>query len=351
MIRIASLPDPKGQTNPYLRLLYNPNESGQFEIVSCPGIRFRWLLANAQIIDVLHLHWPSFLYASENSFTRCKRLLTVLLFLKTAQALGIQVVWTMHNVLPHQRYPGNIDCVARRLLLNSVNLLLFHEPEHANEAQKLFRFKQPYDIVPHMAYLDTYPNAKSSSNLRETFHIPQDACVFLHFGSIRPNKNVPWVIDTFRRAAKDGKHLVIAGAPLTPELELQIRETASQDPHITLHLANIKDEEIADLHKMADFAVVASQITTSGSMHLHLSYGVPVITHHSNLSACLAALPCCIAYDDQHTTLQYIFGSINNRDLDIRRKAANDFAASVHPNIISKRLYDCLRTNLKLCKL
>lgn len=256
----------------------------------------------------------------------------------------------MHNLLPHQPNPGRIDWIARRLLLDSVNLVLFHEPEHAEEALKLFPFKTPYDIVPHMSYLDAYTSAIPAHDLRDKFHIPKAACVFLHFGSIRPNKNVPWVVDSFRRSTRDGMHLVIAGAPLTPELEFQIQESASQDPRITLHLENIKDEEITDFHQMANFAVVASKITTSGSLHLHLSYGLPVITNRSNLSSRLANLPCCIAYDDANP-LQSIFDSVSILDLEAKRRSALDFSASVHPNIISASLYDSLRANLRLRKL
>jgi hypothetical protein len=94
--------------NPYQRLLYRDLQIGGVD--SVPGREFtlRWLATNRRIIQVLHIHWPQTLYRVGRRPRWLMRHLSFIKFasflarLTAARALGYRVVWTIHQVYPHE---------------------------------------------------------------------------------------------------------------------------------------------------------------------------------------------------------------------------------------------------------
>lgn len=348
VVRVAPLVDPDQGVNPYLRLLYAAQSSDALELVSCPGVRFRWLWHNARSIDVLHLHWPAYYYSSPSRYQRWKRLVIVTAFLALARLLGVCVVWTMHNVLPHRRYPGWIDRAARLLLFAVVTHVIVHDEQALAEARRAFHVGLSASVVPHMSYLGAYGPAVERRAARRGLGLPDEAFVYLVFGSIRPNKNLTEIVEAFREVRRCEDMLLVAGVPESAEIEAASCETAANDPCIRLDLEEISDDRLPMYLSAADVAVSASRITTSGTLFLNLTYGLPVIAPEETIPSDLRGLPCCIPYGETHPGLHEAMQQGRQIDLAAARSAALQVAWQRHPDRVSQRLVEVFRRLLAL---
>ena len=153
-VRIASFPPPIPQ-NPYQRLLYEGLAAEGVRLVPSAPLRFRWLLANRHGVDVLHFHWPEIYYRHRGATTRVDvalswvRLGLFALRLWFARALGYLIVWTVHQVQPHESPSPRLDRFGTRVLAHASNLLVANDRTTAELAQKRFRLRHAPRVVPH----------------------------------------------------------------------------------------------------------------------------------------------------------------------------------------------------------
>ena len=93
----------KVRMNPYVRLLQEAlHELG----ISCSvvdGLSPRLARSWRGTFDLLHLHWLELLYASPHLGRSLRSLLAVLLGLLRAKAGGCKLVYTVHNLRPHEQ--------------------------------------------------------------------------------------------------------------------------------------------------------------------------------------------------------------------------------------------------------
>ena len=99
---IASFPNPF-PGNPYLALLYTHLEREGVKYEYSGYFGQEWLRVNRGKIAFLHFHWIGDYYADPNGNTSISRLLFFVAKIWLARTLGYQVIWTMHNLYPHDR--------------------------------------------------------------------------------------------------------------------------------------------------------------------------------------------------------------------------------------------------------
>ena len=89
--------------NGYLTLYYNSLRNFGFSYVESGYFGQEWLRKNSGVIDYLHFHWVGGYYENlqgENSFPR---LAIFLGKIWVARILGFRIIWTAHNLYPHNR--------------------------------------------------------------------------------------------------------------------------------------------------------------------------------------------------------------------------------------------------------
>ena len=102
--------------------------------------------------------------------------------------------------------------------------------------------------------------------------------MFLAFGMVRPYKQVPALVETFRAVAGPDDRLVVAGNPNRDWLERAVRERAGDDPRVRLDLRFVPDDEVGDYFAAADAVVLPYRdVLTSGSAVLAMSFGRAVV--------------------------------------------------------------------------
>ena len=273
---VASFPPAIAQ-NPYQRLLYEQLARHGFPSAPAPRLKLGWLWRNRRSVRLLHFHWPQGYYAHRSG--TALSLLRVMLFaarLSAARALGYRVVWTVHQLYPHERNSPLVDRLGTRALAASASLLIAHDQATADDVRR--ELGATVEIVPHASYVGVYPQGSPREEVRAELGLAPDAFAFLCFGHVRGYKELGLLLEAFAQVPGERLALVVAGLPLDEAAAALVRDAAARDARIKALLEFIPDERVAELHGACDAAVVSrTDGGTSGALVLALSLGLPVV--------------------------------------------------------------------------
>ena len=187
-----------------------------------------------------------------------------------------------HNVLPHERRPGDVALV--RTLLSHVDTVLVHSAGQAAEARQLVP-DVPIVVArmpPHLPFAASeMPAAEHEDLSAERSAVPasgQATCNLLFFGIVRPYKGLDVLLRALAQAPEQVT-LTVAGEFWggTGETDRLIAALGLQD-RVTLQPGYVPADQIPALFEAADALVLPyREATASQNVVLAFSYGVPVI--------------------------------------------------------------------------
>jgi glycosyltransferase involved in cell wall biosynthesis len=285
---VASFP-PVLDSNPYQRLLYE--HLRHFGVVLYDGhtkLTVRWLWRMRRAIQVLHFHWPQVYYRCQRRPRRTRQALSWLklgafaIRLAAARALGYRVVWTVHQVLPHERSGVRLDRAGSRVLARFSNALIAHDDATAMVARELRDKTAKVHVIPHGSYIGVYPAGRTRAAVRTWLGIDRSAFVFQSFGHIRAYKDLELVVEALGECAALHAVLVVAGTPMDEAAERAILAAAERDRRIKPLLEFVPAERVAELFQASDAAIIGrGDGGTSGSLILAMSLGLPIVASNS----------------------------------------------------------------------
>ena len=275
-------------SNPYQGLLYGEMERLGVQVTYVgdltPSQTLNLLLLPVEVAArriggarLIHLHWVfAFSLPGSRRFAVIKRAAYVwfLIWLRTCRMLGMHLIWTAHNVLPHVRVFSD-DVTARRALVKASDLVLAHSQSTLAELAALGAVARRSAVIPH----GPMAPARSITSLEASWAGSQPRR-FLFFGRVHEYKGVDDLLAAFAAMPHDvAAHLTVAGQCDDPELRSQLHDLARRGRgHITLRLEHIPEDEVPRVLAAADVvALPFRRVTTSGSAVLALSYGKPLI--------------------------------------------------------------------------
>jgi beta-1,4-mannosyltransferase len=279
---VACLPA-RLETNPYQRLLYEAVARQGVSVVDGVSLGVGSLLRHRGRVFILHIHWPEGFYRGGRRRFKGQASLLVTAFvvrLVVARALGYHVIWTAHQVYPHERATPYADRVAALALSRVASRLIAHDETTRSSIERELgvRAARKTRVVPHGSYVGVYPEGRPQAEVRRELGLAEDDYVFLAFGHVRAYKGVSVVLEAFARLSAQAARLVVAGMPHDSHTERELRSAAAADPRIRLLLEYVPDERVAELFAAADAAVVARKDAgTSGALVLALSQGLPAV--------------------------------------------------------------------------
>ncbi|WP_123041935.1 glycosyltransferase family 4 protein [Cohnella candidum] len=244
--------------------------------------------------DVFHIHWPSYYYTGKNAaMTAAKSALFVLL-LVYLRLRGAKIVWTVHNVWPHQTGETGWNRFMRKLLCRFCSRLIVMGDSVKAELVRHFKADESKIVrVPHGHYGGVY--GSKGTNVRARFGIPEEDYLFLFVGQISPYKGLDHLVPSFKRMRDRHTHLLIAGKP-SSDFDRSLLADCGEGVH--LHLDFVPDEELADYVRGADAVVLPyRKITTSGTAILAASYCRPVVAPDLGLLKDYLTPDIAILYD------------------------------------------------------
>jgi glycosyltransferase involved in cell wall biosynthesis len=281
MLKPKLIAFPYGHGQPYIECLYAGFKAQGIKILKGEWAG-RWLKANLNSGDIIHFHWPSYLYESEGSFAVIlKSFLRFLMLLCVARMRTRNVWWTAHNLMPHTRCRfTSLDIIARTVVIRVAR----HVFVHGAEAKKVLLARFPSAagkavVIPHGNWIGFYPPCESKLKARLNLKLPSDAFVYLHFGNCRPYKNLDGLIEAFREVATRNDILLIAGRFRDDDYLTKILDLAAGDNRIRIQNCHIADDRVSDYLVACDaMCIPYREILTSGTAMLALSYGRPVLS-------------------------------------------------------------------------
>ena len=275
-------------TNPYQSLLYGEMRRLGVQVTYLgeltPIQTLNLLLLPLEVVvrrltgaRVLHLHWVfAFGLPGARGFPAMRWVAQAwfLVVLRVCRMLGMHLVWTAHNVLPHEPVFAD-DVFARRALVEASDLVLVHSQSTLNELAALGAVPRRNAVIPH----GPISSSLTVGSLR-TPGAGDRPREFLFFGHIREYKGVDDLLAAFLAMPDDvAAHLTIAGQCHDPRLRSRLHALARRGgSRVQLRLEHVPGDEVAQLLGAADVVVLPfRQVSTSGSAMLALSHGRPLI--------------------------------------------------------------------------
>ncbi|MES3006311.1 MAG: glycosyltransferase [Pseudomonadota bacterium] len=263
--------------NPYNSLLYT-------HLQKVPGVSandFSWRALLTDKPSILHLHWPEHVFGNHFGVNFLVRFISLTLKILVAKAMGIRVVWTVHNLESHEHLHPRLELWCKRHFIAVVDGVIYL----TDTGRELAVTKYPVlalkksAVICHGHYQNAYPNVVGKTAARAKLGLAEDDHVILFLGKVRRYKNVENLMKIFSGMSQGNLRLVVAGSVSNNiALEQNIRGLASLDSRISLHLEHIESEDITAFLNAADLMVLPYlDILNSGAAILGLSFGVPVL--------------------------------------------------------------------------
>jgi beta-1,4-mannosyltransferase len=230
--------------------------------------------------DVWHLHWPE-MHLNDASLSRAIRLsLTTILMAIWVHIRGGRVIWTVHNLRSHERRYPIIERLFWRNFVRQIDGYICLSERSVAEVKEEFPHLtgKPGFVVPHGHYRGFYHNQVSREQARAFLGIPGSAKVILHIGQIRSYKNVPELIEAFRKLEDDDLILVVAGEPWSDVVASEIERARGGDERVRVFEEFVPTDRIQNFMNAADLVVLPYRtMLNSGSAILALSFDCPVM--------------------------------------------------------------------------
>lgn len=296
-MKILFIPDGT-KKNPYQVVLKNALEKEKIkvEIYDGKGI-FKIINAIKKYKpNILHLHWVhgyiiSFKKNIIISLIKGFLFLIQIFYIKFFKKL--KMVWTVHNLLNHERIHWWWEFFIKFISLRFFDIYIVH----CEKAKKLFieKYKIPkknvfkIKVIPHINYIEFYPNESSKSEARKKLGVNLEDFVFLYLGAIREYKGVLDLIKCFKKIKKSNTKLIVAGEPHTEKEKVKIEREINNIKEILYFPQFVKKEELHFFYNAADVVVLPFRdILTSGSVICAMGFKKPLILPRTG---CLEEIP------------------------------------------------------------
>lgn len=268
-----------GAANPYQDALAEHLSACGVEVEKVRSLKtlFRYGIFMNGKPDIVHLHWlPVFGWRE----WRFLRYLVFVLRLVLLRIRGIPLVWTIHNLLPHESRHPKLDGLLTRIVAGLSSGLIVHGPSAQRQAVEMWglRDQSRFAVIQHGNYMANYPNEMNRAMAREKLGLDDAELVFLFLGAVRPYKGVLDLIEAFRLLAVDRTSLFIAGKPLNDEFARKIETAGADMDNVHFRPGFVQDNEIQMYMNAADVVVLPYRyILSSGAALLAMSFGKPCI--------------------------------------------------------------------------
>lgn len=230
--------------------------------------------------DVIHFHWPDGYINQPKLLKALQRMWLFASIIMLAKLKGCLIVWTVHNIVPHDVYHPRLSQRFMRWFINRCDGLIFMSEQSKQSFFTHYKTKNKLRsaIIPHGHYRNSYPAAINQTRAKRQLGLPENMQVLLSFGMIKPYKNIDTLIEVFSQSGPANYLLVIAGNPDTQQLAERLKHLKGTNDNVRLFLHFIPDEELHLFLSAADLVILPYKaILNSGALLLALSFNKPVI--------------------------------------------------------------------------
>lgn len=275
---------PSYTTNPYQALLYGAAHDEGIAPIRMPRmaqLKELKALQGTGLATILHLHWLHPVQRDATSEADARRRGRAFLdAIDGYLAVGGRLVWTVHNILPHEtRYEGAEADLHAAVAARSqvIHVLTAGTPDLVAPYFELPRDRLLH--VPHPSYRGAYADDVSRLDARHQLGLMPDEFVVAAVGAIRAYKGLDELLDAWQDVPGDRpRRLLIAGAPVDEPGTEALIERAAIDARVLIDARKLPADEMQVFLRATDVAVLPyRRALNSGALMLALTFGVPVI--------------------------------------------------------------------------
>jgi beta-1,4-mannosyltransferase len=339
--------------NPFQAVLY----SGFFGTgtIAAPAFRAADLAAATRgwprdLPLVVHVHWLNQVLAActdEASARQAAGDHTELLDLLVAR--GARLVWTVHNVLPHDIRFEAQEVALRQAVIDRAGLIHVMSPRTPEllapwltlPADRLYHCDHP-------GYQGVYPDWISRDDARQRLRVPDGSVALLLTGALKPYKGMTELLSAVQQV-NEGQPgaitLIVAGRPDEATETQEFIAAAVHEPAVRLLPDKVPDVDFQVLMRAADIvALPYRRSLNSGVLALGLSFGRPALLPSTSGSVPLVADGASVIYDpDDPGALTGAVRACLELDLPAARAAAAAAGQRIHRQTVATRFAADLR--------
>ena len=277
--------------NPYQELLYKavrqpgvrvqytdgPTRSHTVNILMAPALLLWYRLRGFRI---LHIHWFfqfSLPWAGEKPWARQVMERWFRFYLLVAKLMGYEIVWTAHDLVPHDPV-FNDDSGVQDLLIARSRAIVALSNTSADELRSLGATN--VYVIPFGSYVEPYEVTEVREEARAALGFDSRDVLVVFTGRVERYKGVDLLLDAAGRLPTNSKIKVIVAGPCTDvAYQSEVERLAQRtDGRAVLNLRWVTDDELGRFLRAADFAAYPFRsITNSSSIVLAESFGLPVV--------------------------------------------------------------------------
>jgi glycosyltransferase involved in cell wall biosynthesis len=229
---------------------------------------------------ILHIHWVfqfSLPWARRRPWARQLMEWWFDLYIRTARSLGYQIVWTAHDLLPHERIFAD-DRRARDFLLSAASAVIALSESTATELRSLGAGL--IRVIPIGPYADPYPVTLTREEARTSFGFSSDDVVIALIGRIEEYKGADELLLAVAKLPTSSKiKLLLAGYCPDQNYRKKLNRLIGETRERTVsRLEWVPDQDLASYFQATDVGVFPfREITNSASLLLAQSFGKPIV--------------------------------------------------------------------------
>lgn len=201
-------------------------------------------------------------------------------FLAAANTMGIPLVYTVHNLLPHDS--GTAHYKSFRAVYHLADALICHSDSAKSQLISDFDIDPArITVIPHGPLFEAGGTSDRGA-ARDRLGIDRHRPLVLWQGILRPYKGVPFLLDAWKatsRQSPDAQLAVVGNADDAAARELKAQvERLGIDHSVRLDIRFVTVQEVADYYVASDIIVFPySEITTSGALMTAVSHGRAIV--------------------------------------------------------------------------
>jgi len=277
------MPYPGQALNPFHELLYGAADIAKTVVVPLSDLRTVEQIHWGDRLAI-HLHWLHVLFKSARSDKDADAI--VLDFgerIGRWKERGIRVIWTVHNILPHQQRFPDAELALHRMVAEHADLIHVMNHQTAELTRPWYELpRSRIACIPHPSYAGWYGNTIRKSHARRMLGIADDEIVFLCFGSIQPYKGLLELVRAFERLRtqypEKRMRLLIAGGVASAEYAKSVKQLALAGSGISVIARRIPEGHVQVYFNAADVAVAPyTRTLNSGVALLAATFRRPLV--------------------------------------------------------------------------
>lgn len=293
--------------------------------------------------QIFHVHWEEAIIQNVSTSIIAKYVSQYFIYrLNYFSKLGGYIVWTVHNITPHELKHFHSFLKIRQHLMKASDRILIHNTETIN----LLKEQGDFDVskifhLPHASYMENYgtPTLSSCANRKQ----------ILLFGKVRRYKGIAEFLNGFCSSDLriNGMSVLVRGGLIKNDsFGSELQASFNKKKNVILNFEHVPNEEVQSLFMNSACIVLPyTQFLTSGVLMAALTHGIPVIAPDvSQVREVLpkTALRFLFDPDEKDSAINAIkaLNLLSDKDYKQLRASMMERAEHYHPKNISRSLGD-----------